>query len=120
VYVSPIDVILDEARGLIVQPDIIMIAAANRSIVTDRVRGTPDIVVEVLSGSTRRHDSIIKRHWYRHYGVREYWLVDPLAHSIDVVACASDTSATYTATEHLRSAMLPDFTPVVEELFASR
>ena len=120
VYVSPIDVILDEPRGLILQPDIIVIAAANRSIVTDRVRGAPDIVVEVLSGSTRRHDSTVKRHWYRRYGIREYWLLEPMVHGIEVVECLSDTSATYAATERLRSAVLPDFTPVVGELFSSR
>ena len=120
VYVSPIDVILDEARGLVLQPDIIVITAGNRSIVTDRVRGAPDLVVEVLSGSSRRHDSTVKRHWYRHYGIREYWLLEPNDHSLEVVACASDTSARYTSRQHLRSEVPPDFTPVVGELFGSR
>ncbi|HTM03402.1 MAG TPA: Uma2 family endonuclease [Vicinamibacterales bacterium] len=120
VYVSPIDVVLDEVLSLVLQPDIIVVTGSNRSIVSDRVRGAPDLVVEVLSASTRRHDSTVKRHWYRQYGVREYWLVDPADHRIEVVTCGSDTSATYTATEHLQSAVLPGFTPIVGELFDER
>jgi len=38
---------------------------------------TPILVVEVLSGSTRRRDREQKRSLYMDAGVAEYWLVDP-------------------------------------------
>jgi Uma2 family endonuclease len=47
-------------------------------IVTERcIRGAPDLVVEILSYGTRSRDQGSKRIRYQHYGVDEYWLVDP-------------------------------------------
>lgn len=40
-------------------------------------KGAPDLIVEILSPSTRRRDRFEKFHLYRRAGVREYWLVDP-------------------------------------------
>jgi Uma2 family endonuclease len=87
VYVSPIDVVFDAAGGLVLQPDIIFVAAANRGIVRDRVWGAPDLVVEVLSSGTAQRDRTAKLAWYRQYGVKEYWLVDPAQGTIEVVDC---------------------------------
>jgi Uma2 family endonuclease len=53
ICVSPVDVVLDTSAGLVVQPDIIFIAHANRGIVCDRVWGAPDLVVEILSPARR-------------------------------------------------------------------
>ncbi len=59
------------------EPDIVIILAQSRDIVGgSRVEGTPDIVVEILSGD-RNRDLIRKRQIYAEAGVTEYWSIDP-------------------------------------------
>ena len=48
------------------------------------VRGAPDLVVEILSDSTRRVDLLKKFDIYQRAGVREYWIVDPEARTAAV------------------------------------
>ena len=45
----------------------------------------PILVVEVLSGSTRRRDNAQKREFYLDAGVEEYWIIDPDRASVRVV-----------------------------------
>ena len=78
VLVSPVDVVLDEQKALVLQPDIVFVAGAREGIVRDRIWGAPDLVVEVLSPGTRRRDTSTKRRWYQRYGVREYFIIDPV------------------------------------------
>lgn len=71
----PLDVVLSDHD--VVAPDIILIAADQTEILTDKnVQGPPALVVEVLSPSTRRRDIGIKRQLFDRAGVREYWIVD--------------------------------------------
>jgi Uma2 family endonuclease len=75
VWLSPLDVVLDEQKALIVQPDLMYISNEREWIVEDRVRGAPDLIVEVLSPNPRigRTDEHVQ--WFAQYGVRECWLV---------------------------------------------
>ena len=73
--VSPVDVEL--ADHSIVQPDVIYVAASGSAILTTRVEGAPDLVVEILSPSTARRDLGEKLRLYAEAGVLEYWIVDP-------------------------------------------
>ncbi len=109
VVMAPMDVILDRERALVVQPDLIFVSQSRRDICTDRIWGTPDLVVEVLSTSTRRHDSETKVDWYRRYGVRECWLVDPIAVQVTVIDLpAPDVArAVYEDDQRIRSMVLP-------------
>ena len=76
VYVAPIDWVLHE--NTIVQPDLIFIAAERLHIVGEsNVRGALDLVVEIVSPSTRRTDVLIKSELYARFGVSTYWIVDP-------------------------------------------
>lgn len=47
------------------------------------VAGAPDLVVEVISPSSRRHDRLLKLQGYADIGVPEYWLVDADALTIE-------------------------------------
>lgn len=89
VVLSPIDVVLDAERALIVQPDVVFVAAGRRSIIRDQIWGAPDLVAEVLSPRTARRDRTVKLGWYRRYGVRECWLADPRARTVEVIDLAS-------------------------------
>src|SRR5260221_2358728 len=51
VAVAPVDVVLDEARALILQPDVLFVASQRLSIIRNQVCGAPDLVSEVLPAS---------------------------------------------------------------------
>jgi Uma2 family endonuclease len=62
----------------IVEPDIVFISSNRASIVTAKnAQGAPDLVIEILSPSTRRRDLGEKRARYELLGVLEYWAFDP-------------------------------------------
>ena len=85
VFIAPFDVILSEHDTF--QPDVLFVSEARRSIITHRAcEGAPDLVVEILSPSTSQRDLGIKRNRYALFGVREYWIVDPVACSLEVLA----------------------------------
>ncbi|HEX9365681.1 MAG TPA: Uma2 family endonuclease [Vicinamibacterales bacterium] len=73
---APMDVILDRDADLIVQPDIVFVSAERAEIVSDRINGAPDLVVEVLSPHPRIGRLHEKVEWFARYGVKECWLVD--------------------------------------------
>ena len=118
VCVSPIDVVLDEEAALVVQPDVLFVAAGRMDIVRDRIWGPPDLVVEVLSPATRRRDRTTKLGWYRRYGVRECWLVDPAAHAIEVVGptAGPERRVRFRHDESILSAVLPYWTLSFDDL----
>ena len=63
---------------LVFEPDLIFIRA-DRMHVADPVghlHGLPDLVIEILSPSTRSYDRALKRKYYMEAGVAELWLVD--------------------------------------------
>lgn len=75
-FISPVDVQLDNDEKTMIQPDVIIVCKKEQ-IITSNVVGAPDFVLEVLSPSTRRKDSLLKLRKYEDAGVREYWMVDP-------------------------------------------
>ena len=64
-------------------PDVLIICDKNK-IKANWIDGAPDLVVEVLSPSTTINDRGIKKDVYERSGVKEYWIVDPSAKSIEV------------------------------------
>ena len=84
VYTDNVDVHFSD--GSLYKPDLVVILKENEEILnwSSNIYGAPDMVVEVLSKSTRRNDLTIKKDTYEANGVREYWIVDPWMKSIDV------------------------------------
>lgn len=83
VLVSPFNVQLDCDDKTMVQPDVLVVCDENK-INKNGIFGAPDLVVEVLSPSTRKKDMSIKLAKYMGAGVREYWLVDSDARRVIV------------------------------------
>ena len=89
VFIAPLDVELTQVD--VVQPDLMVVLNANADLVIpSRVKGAPDLVVEVLSPSNRAHDSERKRAAYERAGVREYWMVDPQRQEVQVLQRTAD------------------------------
>lgn len=76
VLLAPMDVILDYDGALVVQPDLLFVSAERSHIVSDKVHGAPDLVVEVLSPHPRLGALEERVGWFARYGVRECWLAD--------------------------------------------
>jgi Uma2 family endonuclease len=86
VYLAPVDVRItadpnrneDEWKkdDLIVQPDMIVVCDKKKRQHKACI-GAPDLVLEVLSDSNRKHDQKTKLQIYLENGVREYWIADP-------------------------------------------
>lgn len=73
---APLDVQLDCDDRTMVQPDVLILCDRSK-FKGGVIYGAPDLVVEVLSKSTRKKDILLKTMKYENAGVREYWLVDP-------------------------------------------
>lgn len=72
--------------GSLYKPDFSVVLKEKKAILDwdGDIYGAPDMVVEILSKSTRRNDLTIKKDIYEANGVREYWIVDPWIKSIVV------------------------------------
>ncbi|HEV8392964.1 MAG TPA: Uma2 family endonuclease [Vicinamibacterales bacterium] len=77
VFHAPYDVVLSEFD--VVEPDLVYLSHGRaRTVLTDaHARGAPELVIEILSKTTRRRDETLKRRLYERVGVDEYWIVDP-------------------------------------------
>lgn len=119
VAVAPVDVILDRERALVVQPDVLFVATERLSIIRDQVWGAPDLVIEVLSAGTESHDRGEKLGWYRQYGVRECWLVDPYVERVVIVDFSGAMPQIRSAERDkpIISAILPEFRVTASEFF---
>jgi Uma2 family endonuclease len=119
VVAAPIDVVLDADRGLVVQPDVVFISAARRAIIGDRIRGAPDLVVEVLSPRTARRDRTVKVGWYRRYGVAECWLIDDSKRRVDVInwSAGRETRTRFLQDETLVSTIVAGFRLPLADIF---
>ena len=68
----------------IVQPDLIVVLAPHRAIITpSKINGIPDLVVEILSPTSEAMDRGRKKDRYEHAGIPEYWVVYPFERFVE-------------------------------------
>ena len=96
VYPAPFGVRLFERDGdrpedvdTMVEPDISVVCDRNK-LDQYGCKGAPDLIVEILSPSTQRHDQLVKLNLYQRAGVREYWIVDPENETVRVLIRCGD------------------------------
>jgi Uma2 family endonuclease len=84
-FYAPFDVRLcaedEDDSDTVVQPDVVVVCDPSK--LDDKgCKGVPDFIVEILSPGSLRHDRWTKYNLYQRAGVREYWIVDPDAQTI--------------------------------------
>ena len=119
IWIAPFDVVLSEHD--VAQPDILFVSGPRSHIITEaNIQGPPDLVVEVLSPGTEDYDRGYKRILYSRHGVKEYWLVDPAAETVEVLTQQTEglaLSATYQRSQSLASPLLPELAIDLEQVF---
>lgn len=78
--VPDIDVRL--GANLVYRPDVVFLVGKKAALLADKVTEIPDLVVEIVSPSSRGYDVTTKRRDYEVAGVGEYWLIDPADESM--------------------------------------
>lgn len=96
VYVAPFGVRLFEKStdrpedvDTVVEPDISVVCDHDK-LDKDGCKGAPDMIIEVLSPSTQRHDRLVKLGLYQRAGIREYWIVNPEDKTVQVFTLQND------------------------------
>jgi Uma2 family endonuclease len=110
VLFAPLDIVLTEYD--VVQPDLLLFTADRAHLINPRkvTRVPPDLAIEILSPSTASNDRGRKMKLLARHGVREFWLVDPEAGTIEIYALsANDFVLADIATREaaVRSPLLP-------------
>jgi len=115
---APLDMVLTNRR--VMQPDVVFISNSRLEIIKEAVMGPADLVAEVLSPGSRRRDRIDKRDLYEQHGVREYWLIDPEAKTVEVLYLETGSYqlvGRWNPGESARSRLLKGFEISVSALF---
>lgn len=109
VFPAPFDVKLNDKPLTIVQPDI-MIICDKEKLDGKRCNGAPDLIIEIVSPGNSSDDYIKKLYYYKNYGVREYWIVDPSRRSVAVNYFEGDiVSIPYTFNSTIKVNIYDDF-----------
>jgi len=118
VYIAPLPVRL--WPGKIREPDVLFMAREHRERMAEQAFGPPDLVMEVLSPSTRSTDRVEKFAEYAQAGIPEYWIADPDARTAEVFilrAGVYELLGKWGADETAHSALLGGFQVRVGDLF---
>jgi len=125
VYVAPFDVRLPredestEETKTVVQPDLVVVCDPEK-LDQRGCEGAPDLVVEILSPSTAKHDLIVKLQLYERAGVKEYWVVQPTDQTLMVFRLCNGEYGkpkVYAFPDHVPVDVLSEFTLDLSTVF---
>lgn len=118
-FIAPLDVEL--SYGNVVQPDVFVLLNEHFNRITNsRIIGAPDLVIEVASPSTARHDLRTKLDAYTSARVPEYWVVNAEAQTVELLVLEHDTYISlgvFSGQTTLPSRVLADLPVEVEQFF---
>jgi Uma2 family endonuclease len=124
IYYAPLDVVL--SKNDCVEPDLLYVSRERAARMTeDYLEGAPDLVVEILSPSTKHADRGVKYHLYEHFRVPEYWIIDPENEVVKVyrreeggfLLSAELSRRGGTSVPQLSTPLLPGFELSLDEIF---
>jgi Uma2 family endonuclease len=117
VFAAPLTVRLSAENAI--QPDILYLRRERAPVLVGGiVNGAPDLVMEILSPSTRDIDLTRKKALYERFGVPEYWVIDVDARSVTVFALTDGSYVSVPVADGVaRSAVILDFAIALTELF---
>jgi Uma2 family endonuclease len=119
VITSPFDVVL--ASQEVYQPDIVVVLNKHLERVQKQcVMGAPDLVVEVMSPSSKLYDRVNKHMVYEKAGIPEYWLVNPRTQTVELFVLESGkyrSQGAFEGEQTLPSRIVPEMTTPVARFF---
>ena len=118
-FIAPLDVRMSFYD--VVQPDLLVVLDDRRKIIQEQgIVGAPNLVVEILSPSSKITDRVDKAALYASSGVQEYWIVDPIAEVVTVYGLDGDRfspSAKLERSADLYSVVLRGFVLDLDTIF---
>ena len=116
-------VIFDEYNSVI--PDIVFLTNEQMERAGPHIREAPELAVEIVSPGREnaRRDRVVKLQVYSKFKVKEYWVADPEARTLEVYRLSEGAlalAATLTRNDEITSPVLPGFGCRVSEIFGGR
>ncbi|MGH7595009.1 MAG: Uma2 family endonuclease [bacterium] len=119
VLMGPLEVFFSETN--LAQPDVIFISNDNLKIIKPtKIKGAPDLVIEVLSPGTEKRDRTIKAKMYAKFGVQEYWLVKEKTATVEILCLQKGKLVPVVRlgkSDILTSPLFPDLKIPLSEIF---
>ncbi|MES2618477.1 MAG: Uma2 family endonuclease [Bacteroidota bacterium] len=123
VYAAPFDVVLPvpsaKKDSTIVQPDLCVICDLTK-LDGQGCKGSPDLIIEILSLGNSKHDMQVKFNLYEESGVKEYWIVDPVNRSVLLFVLINNKYVglhPFLEGNAIESALFPDIKITVDQIF---
>lgn len=100
----------------VIIPDISIICGLEN---TDfqRYKEAPELVIEILSDSSRYTDGFTKLNKYEKFGVKEYWIANPKTEIITIYNFENNTIIEFTKSEILKSSLFSDLKINLRNIF---
>ena len=126
VYYAPFDVLLPEGDEennkikTVVQPDIVVICDPSK-LEEKGCKGSPDLIMEILSPSTASIDYISKLNLYEKNQVSEYWIIHPMDKIVMVYRLLENgnygRAEVYSEKDSVKVGIFDDFVIDLKEIF---